>query len=154
MGLRRYSPQPRTRRGSTMADRSHLRLRRRLSQAAALVLVLLVGCKTPPVCDRTCVSSAIEARTGHDVGPPPPKGQVVLPDCVNLDDGLSEDEAVLIALWNNALFQEQLADLGIAHGDLVQAGLLPNPEFLYGWPMHLKAFKYLIDFPLESLWLR
>src|SRR5947208_3542831 len=128
---------------------------RRLAAAAALSLALFAGCATlPPVADRPDVSAALVVRTGHEIGPPPHKGQVILPNGVSLDDGLSEEEAVLVALWNNALFQEQLADLGIAHGDLVQAGLLPNPEFLYGWPMHLKAFKYLIDFPLEALWLR
>jgi cobalt-zinc-cadmium efflux system outer membrane protein len=136
-----------------MADSSPVPLRRKLGVVAAL-LALLAGCSTTPVCDRTCISSAIQTRTGHDVGPPPPQGQVILPNGVNLEDGLTEEGAVLIALWNNALFQEQLADLGIAYGDLVQAGILPNPEFLYGWPMHLKAFKYLIDFPIESLWLR
>src|SRR5690349_11740501 len=96
---------------------------------AAVLLALLAGCSAlPPVADRVDVSAALVARTGHEIGPPPHKGQIILPTGVTLEDGLTEDEAVLIALWNNALFQEQLADLGIAHGDLVQAGLLPNPE--------------------------
>src|SRR3954454_17993943 len=138
-----------------MADHSPARLRRRLGPAAALLLELLGGCSTlPPVCDRVCVSGAIEARTGRDVGPPPPKGQVVLPNGIDLDNGLSEEAAVLVALWNNALFQEQLVDLNVAHGDLVQAGLLPNPDFVYYWPMHLKPMKYILDFPIEALWLR
>jgi outer membrane protein, heavy metal efflux system len=138
-----------------MADSSPVRLRRRLGPAAALLLVLLGGCSTlPPVCDRGCVSSDVEARTGRNVGPPPPKGQVILPNGIDLDNGLSEEAAILIALWNNALFQEQLVDLNVAHGDLVQAGLLPNPEFVYYWPMHLKPMKYILDFPIEALWLR
>jgi cobalt-zinc-cadmium efflux system outer membrane protein len=78
----------------------------------------------------------------------------VLPNGVPLDERLTEEAAVLLALWNNALFQEQLADLGIARGDLVQAGLLPNPEFVYYFPAHEKPLKYLFDFPLEALWLR
>lgn len=122
---------------------------------ATLLLVLFAGCSTlPPAADRPDVSAALVARTGRAIGPPPPKGQVILPHGVNLDDRLGEEEAVLIALWNNALFQEQLADLGIAHGDLVQAGLLPNPEFVYFWPMHLKPFKYVLEVPIEALWLR
>ena len=59
-----------------------------------------------------------------------------------------------MALWNNALFRELLVELDLTQADLVQAGLLPNPEFLYYWPEPAKPFRYLFDFPLESLWLR
>ncbi|MEW6298426.1 MAG: TolC family protein [Thermodesulfobacteriota bacterium] len=44
-----------------------------------------------------------------------------------LKDGLSEDEAVQIALLNNRNLQALYARLGIAHADLVQASLLHNP---------------------------
>lgn len=91
---------------------------------------------------------------GRDLGPPGCPGELVLPNGASLDDGLTEDEAVLIALWNNAAFLELLVDLDLAHADLVAAGLLPNPEFVYFWPVSEKPFKYLLDFPLESLWLR
>jgi len=47
-----------------------------------------------------------------------------------------------------------LVELDLTRADLVQAGLLPNPEFVYFWPAHNKPFKYLIDFPIESIWLR
>jgi cobalt-zinc-cadmium efflux system outer membrane protein len=77
-----------------------------------------------------------------------------MPPGASLDDGLTEDEAVAIALWNNAAFQELLVDLGIARGDLILAGLLPNPEFVYYWPEPNKPLKYLFDFPIEALWLR
>lgn len=56
---------------------------------------------------------------------------ITLPPGASLDDGLTEDEAVSIALWNNAAFQELLVDLGLVRGDLIQAGLLPNPELVY-----------------------
>lgn len=72
----------------------------------------------------------------------------------SLDDGLTEDEAVAIASWNNAAFQELLADLGIARGDLIQAGLLPNPVFVFFSPMSEKPYKHLIEFPIEAVWLR
>jgi cobalt-zinc-cadmium efflux system outer membrane protein len=79
---------------------------------------------------------------------------VALPPGLSLEKGLTEEEAVVIALWNNAAFQELLTDLGIARGDLIQAGLLPNPEFVYYFPVHLKPFKYLFDMPLEAFWLK
>ena len=57
-------------------------------------------------------------------------GSAELPADVSIDDGLTETEAIAIALWNNSGFQESLADLGIARADLVQAGLLRNPVLL------------------------
>ena len=67
---------------------------------------------------------------------------------------MTEEEAVVLALWNNALFHEQLVELDLTKADLVQAGLLPNPEFVYYFPAENKPFKYLIDFPIEAIWLR
>lgn len=96
----------------------------------------------------------IGERTGHDVGPPACIGEIQWPNGASLDDGLTEDEAVLLALWNNAAFQELLADLGIAEGDLVQAGLLPNPEIVYLASAPHKPFRYAVDLPIEAFWLR
>jgi cobalt-zinc-cadmium efflux system outer membrane protein len=80
--------------------------------------------------------------------------QVTLPPGAAFEDGVTEDEAVAIALWNNAAFQELLSDLGISRGDLIQAGLLPNPEILLYFSVPDKPFRYLFDFALESIWLR
>src|SRR5439155_19666777 len=44
---------------------------------------------------------------------------------------LTLDEAVQIALLNNAGLKASLAELGISEADLVQAGRLPNPRFTY-----------------------
>lgn len=83
-----------------------------------------------------------------------PGDRVTVPGTTELADGLSEAEAVQLALCNNAAFQELLTDLGIAHSDLIQAGLLPNPEFFYVFPAGAKPFKYLVDFPVDALVLR
>jgi cobalt-zinc-cadmium efflux system outer membrane protein len=93
-------------------------------------------------------------RVGHTVPCRTGPEAVTLPPGASLDDGITEDEAVSIALWNNAAFQELLADLGIARGDLIQAGLLPNPEFGYFFSVPDKPFKYVFDLPIEALWLR
>jgi len=127
----------------------------RLGSALALLLGLLSGCAAERhACDRTCVSAKLADRTGFTVGSSPPGGEIVLPNGASLADGLAEDEAVLIALWNNAAFQELLAELGIARGELIQAGLLPNPEVAYFFEVPQKPFKYVLDVPLEALWLR
>jgi cobalt-zinc-cadmium efflux system outer membrane protein len=119
------------------------------------MLGLLAGCKSVPHAgDRGCTSDRVAARSGFSVGPEVCGTQVVFPNGTSLEDGLTEEEAVLIALWNNALFQQRLADLGVARGDLVQAGLLPNPDFLYTFPVPDKFFRYAFELPVEALWLR
>jgi cobalt-zinc-cadmium efflux system outer membrane protein len=119
-----------------------------------VVLCLLAGCVTTPVCDQGCLSGKVAERTGNPLGPPPCAGKVVLPNGVSLTDGLTEEGAILVALWNNAAFLELLADLGVAHGDLVQAGLLPNPEFAYFFNVPNKPYRYAVDLPIEAFWLR
>lgn len=91
---------------------------------------------------------------GVGLGPEPACASFFLPNGADLSDGLTEEEAVLVALWNNAAFQEALTELGVARGDLIQAGLLPNPEAVYFFQVPDKPFKYALDLPLEALWLR
>ncbi len=132
--------------------------RSRLSVALAIALsVLFSGCANPASRNRTSVSQNVEARFGAGISVPPKAcspGRVLVPD--GLADGrpISEEQAVVLALWNNALFNESLVELDLTRADLITAGLLPNPEFVYFWPEVGKPFKYLVDFPIESLWLR
>jgi cobalt-zinc-cadmium efflux system outer membrane protein len=124
---------------------------------AALGAALVAGCAAPScyrLSDRSCVSQELACRFGEPLGPAACPRSVVYPHGISLTEELSEEQAVLVALWNNALFLEQLADLGVAQGDLVQAGLLPNPEVVYYFEVPHKPLKYLVDFPLEALWLR
>ena len=132
-----------------------------LSEIRALAWVMLTiaigitGCQTaPPAPDRTTVAAHLTQRVGHTVPAHTGPAQVTLPPGAAFEDGVTEDEAVAIALWNNAAFQELLADLGVSRGDLIQAGLLPNPEILLYFSVPDKPFRYLFDFALESLWLR
>ncbi len=109
------------------------------------------GCLSAPSGpDQSHVASDLAERTGLTVE----SAKDIVPGTVDLSDGLSGDEAAQIALCNNALFQELLADLGLARGDLIQAGLLPNPDFLFVFPLDPKPFKYAVDLPLDALWLR
>jgi cobalt-zinc-cadmium efflux system outer membrane protein len=128
---------------------------RRLAALTAYALFALVGCQTPPHApDPNTVSAHLTQRVGQTVGCDAGTSGVVLPPGASLDDGVTDDEAVAIALWNNASFQELLVDLGLARSDLIQAGLLPNPEFVYFFGVTDKPFKYLFDFPIEAIWLR
>lgn len=67
---------------------------------------------------------------------------------------LTEDDAVLYALNNNANFKALLINLKLAKADLVNAGLLPNPELLFAFGVSNKPYRYAIDLPIEALWLR
>ncbi len=136
-------------------------LRARLFGANIVALLLatmlcpVVGCQTAPHApDTTTVAAHLTRRIGQTIPCQVGPGEIVFPPGTSLDDGITEDEAVAIALYNNAAFQELLVDLNIARGDLIQAGLLPNPEFVYFWPMSEKPYKYLFDLPIEAIWLR
>ncbi len=73
---------------------------------------------------------------------------------VNLADGMSADEAVAIALWNNGAFQADLAQLGIARADLADAGLLQNPVLSLLFPVGTKQLELAITMGLGWLWQR
>ena len=77
-----------------------------------------------------------------------------LPPDVNLGDGLTQEEAVAIALWNNPEFQALLANLGFARADLVEAGLLQNPVLSLLFPWGPKQLEATLRWPLEALWQR
>ena len=113
---------------------------------------LLAGCASPRE-DFKSVSGELERRSGHSLTNARP-GEVVIPSSISLDDGLSEDEAVTLALWNNSAFRETLADLGVSRADLVQAGLLPNPTLSMLFPVGAKPFELTAKYPVEALWLR
>jgi cobalt-zinc-cadmium efflux system outer membrane protein len=121
--------------------------------ACGAVLCALAGCKAPPGAGPGRVSQAVAARFGAAV-PSPRPGDRVVPDALVRGEPLGEDQAVIVALWNNAQFHESLTELDLTSADLVQAGLLPNPELVYLWPVAHKPFKYLIEFPVEAVWLR
>src|SRR5262245_48559705 len=74
-----------------------------------------------------------------------------LPPDVNLDDGLTQEEAVAVALWNSPSFQTTLADLGIARADLVEAGLLRNPILSLLFPWGPKQLEFTLQYPFDAL---
>jgi len=119
-----------------------------------VVTIVTVGCKSPqPCCDPGLPARQIACRTGATPQTVKPCQQMIPPG-VFLEDGLSEDEAVQIALANNSAFQATLAQLGMAHGDALQASLLMNPQFLVYFPTGAKEGQYTLFAPIESYLLR
>jgi cobalt-zinc-cadmium efflux system outer membrane protein len=114
----------------------------------------LAGCAArapnlPPI-----VPEGVEQRTGHAVRPLEERPDGTLPAGVNLADGVTEEEAVAAALWNNAGLSADLAGLGVAKADLIEAGTWRNPSLQLLLPVGLKPFELAISYPLEVFWQR
>lgn len=100
----------------------------------ALAIVSGASCVSTASRGREDISADLHERTGAPLRPDsvtdplPPEG-------VDLQDGLSQREAVAIALWNNPQFEADLADLGFARAELAQAGALQNPFLALFFPL-------------------
>ena len=102
---------------------------------AACSVVFLAGCAT--------LSSDGGTKAVHDLVAARSEGNYALPDRAAdpstpsqavrelLAAPLTPDAAVQVALYNNAGLKANLAALGIAEADLVQAGRLANPRFTF-----------------------
>jgi len=119
-----------------------------------VLILLLAGCAAQSPYNRSYISKGINERTNHELGRISKPGEFHLPDGVSLDDGLSEDEAVAVALWNNAQFQADLAALDFARADLIEADMLANPVFSILFPIGPKALEMGLDVPVDSIWQR
>jgi cobalt-zinc-cadmium efflux system outer membrane protein len=100
------------------------------------------------------ISEGIKERTDYTLSQASEPGQFDLPEWVTLEDGLSQDEAVALALWNNAQFQAELAALGFARADLLEANMLSNPVFSVLFPVGPKLLEMALDIPIDVLWQR
>lgn len=121
-----------------------------------LGLLFVAGCASPPaLVSRSKIRTELQQRTWHDIPCDSAPGEISLPPCVDLADGLTEEEAVALALWNNRDFLATLANLGIARGDLIQAGLLSNPQMnILFPPIGTKQLEWTLFVPIEALVLR
>ncbi len=86
--------------------------------------------------------SRVGAAPAQDAAPP---------DAITtlLEDGVTREEAVRIALMSNSTLQAAFEELGIARADLQQAGLYSNPaiETVLLWPDHEGA-----EIEIEATW--
>ena len=103
---------------------------------------------------RPVVSGSLDSRIGAGLRPEVSDEGLLLADGLSLDDGLTESEAVAIALWNNAAFQLNLASLGFARADLIEAGLLRNPILSLLFPLGPKQLEATAMLPIEVLFQR
>ncbi len=104
---------------------------------ALLIGALFAGCATQSVDPRPDHERArflIREATGRSeiFDPDAPLLSQTEIDAV-MEDGLTLDEALRVALLNNRHLQAQFLGLGVARADLVQAGLLRNPSLSLGF---------------------
>lgn len=118
------------------------------------LVLLLAGCAAHLPRDRAAISETLRARTGHELKLATKDTSTQLPHAVALGDGISAEEAVAFALWNNAQFQADLTELGFARADLIEAGLLRNPVLSLLFPLGPKQLEYTLTLPIEALWQR
>jgi len=117
-------------------------------------LTLAAGCAVKSEHDRPYVADELRHRTGLELGEERSPGESSVPEGISLDDGVTEDEAVAVALWNNTAFQADLATLGIARADLLKAGLLRNPVLSVLFASGPKRAELTLAWPIEELWQR
>jgi outer membrane protein, heavy metal efflux system len=120
----------------------------------ALLILLITGCTVETPYDRDYVSQGIQDRSDYQLGQVTTPGEFTIPEGVSLEDGLTKDEAVAIALWNNAQFQADLATLGFSRADLIRANMLPNPVFSILFPAGPRQLEMNLKQPIEALWQR
>lgn len=121
-----------------------------------LFILPMCGCShTKTHCHtRGSVSGELMGRTGHDIAPYSCPNQNYLPPQANIDDGLTADEAVAIALWNNAAFQELLTQLGISQAQFFDSQLWADPEFIIFFPLGPKQLEFSVFQAISEVWVR
>jgi outer membrane protein TolC len=128
-----------------------------MKAVAVLILSLLAGCvSTGRDGGFADVSQAVSSRAKAEtkwVRSEAEAGSVRQRMNVMLGNPLSADDAVQIALLHNPGLQASYAELGIAGGDLVSAGVLPNPRFSYMGVRneHGSTIETVLSFNLLSL---
>lgn len=130
---------------------------RRLSFAwgGVALLMLIAGCHAEQLRgSRDAVSEQLVSRFGSGFGDQNEAGEALLPAGVAFDDGVTEDEAVQIALWNNAAFQETLTQLGVSNARLLDAGLIADPQFSMFFPLGPKQLEFTTFQAVDALWLQ
>ena len=125
-----------------------------IRRITGLLTLMVVPAAVPK--DQAAISADIERRTGHALraGHVSVGEQPLLPPGVSFEDGISEDEAVAVALWNNPRLRAAFADLAVARADLVESGVLVNPDLQLLFGVGSKPFELLLGAPIQALWQR
>ena len=116
--------------------------------------IFFYSCAAHSPHDKTFVSDSIEEREGINLRPENLTDSLDIITYFNLDEGLTEEGAVALALWQNPQFQADLLDLGFSEADLIEAGMLKNPVFSLLFPIGPKQLEFALNLPIEFFWQR
>jgi cobalt-zinc-cadmium efflux system outer membrane protein len=119
-----------------------------------LGLGFLLGCNPRNPYTRSYLSDRVKAQSAFDVTPKKEAGKFTVPPSVQMTDGISEDEAVAIALWNNEQYQADLAGISFAAADVKDAGIIQNPLLQYLSPNGGIVAQGYLYFYLDNIWQR
>lgn len=98
------------------------------------------------------VGTEIEAHLGHSLERQRlPEDPTSLPEGVRVDDGLSQDEAVAIAIWNSPRLRADLTTIAIAEGNVADARRPSNPTLRFLFPSGPQQLSVLLTWPIENL---
>ncbi|MEO6220492.1 MAG: TolC family protein [Ginsengibacter sp.] len=119
-----------------------------------LTVTLFISCTPTSQISRSTVSDQIKKQYGFDLSNEAKPGINTMPPSVDTANGISEDEAVSIALYNNAQYQSDLAQISIVQADLIDAGVVSNPLLRYLLPSGGLNVSGYINFGFDFLWQR
>ena len=118
--------------------------------------ITALGCRStqPSSCPPPSVPTVVQCFASESVSTTACPCEFQLPPSVILTDSVNEDEAITVALANNAAFRAALMQGGIATGDVIQSRLLTNPQFHTFIPVGVKEWEWTLFVPLETFLLR
>lgn len=120
----------------------------------SVLLVSATACNVSKKATRQTVADNIKSQTGFDIASEKKAGKFDLPPAVQPSDGITIDEAVSIALWNNAQFQADLVSVKLYEADVIDAGVISNPLLRYLAPAGGIAASGYINFGFDFLFQR
>jgi cobalt-zinc-cadmium efflux system outer membrane protein len=126
----------------------------KLKAAAILSLFITWGCSPKNPYTRSYVSDRVKGQSQFELSPQKTAGTFQVPSSVSIADGVTEEEAVTLALWNNEQFQADLAAISFAAADVKDAGVIPNPLLQYLGPHGGIVAQGYLYFYLDQLWQR
>lgn len=111
--------------------------------------VWICACASSPY-DHGWVGQELQKKSGSAIRADPTDEPSLPPNVADVH-ALGEEDAVAVALWNNAGFGAELAQLGTSRADLAEAGALPNPTFSFLLPIGPRQLETTLLFPLAAL---
>ena len=117
-------------------------------------LGVLVGCAGGTELQRHDLAQQLENRGAAPIREDLEDHSTGVPKSVVLENGLTSDEAVALALWNNPSFNALLSDFEVSRSDLEAAGMLPNPTLSILFPLGPKQLEFWSYWDISFLWQR